>query len=275
MRAVGVIAGKELRDGLRNRWVAAISVLFALFAVGLAWFGGAASGHVGFTQVSTTIVSLATLAVFLIPLIALLLAYDAIVGEEERGTLLLLLSYPVSRTELVLGKLLGHAAILGGSTVLGFGAAAVIIAVLADGADVAELTYGFGLFIGSALLLGWVFLGVAYLISAVASEKARAAGLALVVWFLVVLVYDLALLAVLAGTGGAVPPGLFQTLMLLNPTDVFRLVNLTGFEAAGEHAGLAGIADETFPVAVLLGVLAVWVVIPVLLTLWRFQRRRL
>ena len=45
-----------------------------------------------------TVVSLASLTVFLVPLIALLLAYDAIVGEAERGTLLLLLAYPVPAT---------------------------------------------------------------------------------------------------------------------------------------------------------------------------------
>ena len=42
-----------------------------------------------------TVASLTSLATFLMPLIALLLAYDAIVGEEEGGTLLLLLTYPL------------------------------------------------------------------------------------------------------------------------------------------------------------------------------------
>ena len=41
------------------------------------------------------VVSLSSLTIFLVPLIALLLSHDAIVGEAERGTLLLLLSYPV------------------------------------------------------------------------------------------------------------------------------------------------------------------------------------
>jgi Cu-processing system permease protein len=76
--------------------------------MGLAWFGAAASGEVGFTRISTTIVSLASLAVFLIPLIALMLAYDSIVGEDEQGTLLLLMTYPLSRTGLLAGKFLGH-----------------------------------------------------------------------------------------------------------------------------------------------------------------------
>jgi len=106
-----VVAGKEFRDGLRNRWVLAITLVFALLAIALAWFGAAISGEVGFTRVATTIASLASLAVFLIPLIALMLAYDSIVGEDENGTLLLLMTYPLSRTGLLAGKFLepcGH-----------------------------------------------------------------------------------------------------------------------------------------------------------------------
>ena len=89
MPVVWTIARKELADGLRNRWLLAISLLFALLSVGIAWFG-AAAGQVGFTSVPATVASLTSLATFLMPLIALLLAYDAIVGEEEGGTLLLL-----------------------------------------------------------------------------------------------------------------------------------------------------------------------------------------
>ena len=94
MNQVWNIARKELSDGLRNRWLLAISLLFAVLAVGIAWLGAAASGQLGFTSIPATIASLASLATFLMPLIALLLAYDAIVGEDEGGTLMLLLTYP-------------------------------------------------------------------------------------------------------------------------------------------------------------------------------------
>ncbi len=53
--------------------------------------------------------SLASLSIFLLPLIALLLSYDAIVGERERNTLGLLLSMPVGRTEVIVGKFVGRA----------------------------------------------------------------------------------------------------------------------------------------------------------------------
>ncbi len=272
MNAILTLAGKEFRDGMRNRWVLAITLVLALLAVGIAWFGAAASGGLGFTSLATTLVSLATLAVFLIPLIALLLAYDAVVGEQEAGTLLLLLTYPVSRTALLLGKFLGHGLILGSATALGFGIAGVVIAVGADGVALDELAAGMGLLIASSVLLGWVFIAFAYLISVWVSEKARAAGLALVVWFLFVLVFDLALLALLVSVkqGGDWLPWL----LLLNPTELFRLINLAGFEAARSYTGLTSIAEGgAFRPAVLLPLLMAWILVPLGLALLRFRHR--
>ena len=37
MNAVWNMARKEFSDGLRNRWLLAISVLFAVLAIGIAW----------------------------------------------------------------------------------------------------------------------------------------------------------------------------------------------------------------------------------------------
>ncbi len=270
-----VVAGKEFRDGLRNRWVLAITLAFAVLAIALAWFGAAVSGEVGFTRVSTTIASLASLAVFLIPLIALMLAYDSIVGEDEQGTLLLLMTYPISRTALLGGKFMGHASILALSTFLGFGLAAAVIVMFDGDATVALLAGPFSLFIGSAILLGWAFLALAYLISVVAREKARAAGLALLVWFLFVLVYDLALLGLLVGTEGRVDDGLFRFLLLINPTDVFRLVNLTGFESVAEASGMLEVlARQQYSVVQLLSLMAGWVLIPLAIAAGLFRARR-
>lgn len=272
MNAILTVAWKEFRDGLRNRWVLAITLVFALLALGLAYFGAAASGAVGFTSLATTIVSLASLAVFLIPLIALFLAYDSVVGEDEQGTLLLLLSYPLNRYQLLTGKFLGHGAIMALSTVLGFGTAGVVIAVLSAQSAGTELAWALALFIVSASLLGWAFVALAYVLSVLVTEKARAAGLALVLWFLLVLVFDLALLGLLVATGGSVGQNVLPWLLLANPTDVFRLINLTGFEAARAYTGLLSIGEQ-FSAVTLLAVQVLWVLLPFGLAAWLFGRR--
>jgi Cu-processing system permease protein len=269
------ICQKEFKDGLRNRWIVAISLIFALLAIGLAYFGSAAAGRVGFSSLPTTIISLASLAVFIIPLIALMLSYDSLVGEDENGTLLLLLSYPLSRWQLVLGKMLGHGLILAFSTLLGFGAAALVMGLFSDTTGWAALIPAFALFILSAILLGWIFIAFAYVISAVVTEKSRAAGLSLFLWFLFVLVFDLGLLGLLVGTKGKVDAQLFPYLLLLNPTDIFRLVNISYF-AQDQLSGLMAIAQHVrLGTGTLLITLTGWLLLPILLSLWLFNRREL
>lgn len=271
MKAMFIVAAKEFQDGLRNRWVLAITVILAVLAMGIAYFGAAASGGLGFTSLATTLVSLSTLAVFLIPLIALMLAYDAVVGEQEAGTLLLLLTYPLSRSALLFGKFFGHGMILAVATLLGFGIAGIVIALGAEGVPLIDLTVGLARLITSSVLLGWVFLSFAYLISVTVSEKARAAGLALGVWFLFVLVFDLVLLALLVGAkqGGDWLP----YLMLLNPADSFRLINLSGFDSTQLESGIASLAQHGafHPAWPPLAMLA-WIVVPLLLAVRRFYR---
>ena len=263
MNQVWNIARKELSDGLRNRWLLAISLLFAVLAVGIAWLGAAASGQLGFTSIPATIASLASLATFLVPLIALLLAYDAIVGEDEGGTLMLLLTYPLGRGQMLLGKFVGHGLILALATLIGFGCAALAIAALVEDVELGLLT-----------LLGWVFLALAYILSSKVAEKSSAAGLALGVWFLFVLVFDLALLALLVLSEGQFNPDLLPWLLLLNPADVYRLINLSGFEGSGSAAGVMALGGD-LPVAggLLWLCLLLWVAAPLLLAYGIFLRR--
>lgn len=275
MNPMLTMAGKEFRDGLRNRWILAITIIFAVLSIGLAYFGAAAAGKVGFTSLSSTIVSLASLAVFIIPLIAMMLAYDSLVGEDESGTLLLLMTYPLSRWQLLLGKIFGHAMIMASATLVGFGSAAVIMGSFSDHTNWQELIEAFSIFIGSAILLGWVFIAFAYIISASVTEKSKAAGLALIIWFLFVLVFDLGLLALLVGTKGDVNADLLPYLLLLNPTDIFRLVNVSYF-ANEQLTGLMAISQHVgFATSTLFAALLAWMVVPTGLALLLFNRRTL
>jgi len=120
-----IFAGKEFSDGLRNKWVAGATLILTALAFALTLLGSAPTGVLGVKPLAVTVVSLSSLTIFLIPLIALLLGYDAIVGEAERGCLLLILTYPVSRLEIILGKFLGHAGILSFAIIVGYGAAGV------------------------------------------------------------------------------------------------------------------------------------------------------
>src|SRR3569833_2930514 len=120
MSGMLAIAMGELRSSLRNRWVLSATLVLTTLALSLALLGSAPTGTVGVAPLDVTVVSLSSLTIFLVPLIALLLSHDAIVGEAERGTMLLLLSYPIGRNQVILGKFLGHIAILSFATLFGY-----------------------------------------------------------------------------------------------------------------------------------------------------------
>ncbi|MCE5233079.1 MAG: ABC transporter permease subunit [Mizugakiibacter sp.] len=277
MRPILSIAGKEFRDDFRGRWTLAITGLFAVLALGIAYFGAAAAGRLGFVSFNATLASLTTLAAFVIPLIGLLIAYDTIVGERESGTLALLLSYPLSRAELIAGKFLGHSGVLAVATALGFGAAVVLIQLMTPEARTWSAWRHLGVFVGSASLLGASFAGMACLISALAREKARAAGLALLAWFVLVMLFDLVLLALLVFSGGnAMERALYPYLLLANPIDVFRLVNLVALGAgAGNDVFMSMTAAHAYPPALLVAAMLAWGFGPFLLALLAFRRQEL
>lgn len=277
MNPVLVIAWKEFRDDFRSRWTLAVSAVLALLALAIAWFGSASAGHVGFTSFDATLASLTTLGAFVIPLIGLLIAYDAIVGERHDGTLLLLLSYPLGRGQLVAGKFLGHCGALATATFAGFGGAAAVMLAMSHaslaGADLANIAR----FIVSAMLLGASFVAVACLISVASSDKARAAGLALIGWLASVVLFDLALLALLVVSGGnPAERAVYPYLLLLNPVDTFRLVNLTALgHGAGDDLLTGMTAGFSYPTPLLVGVQLLWIALPFGWAMAAFRRKEI
>lgn len=275
MRQVAILAAQEIRAGFRNRWVAATTLLMAALALSLVLLGSAPTGTVGADPLSVVVVSLASLTIFLVPLIALLLSFDAIVGEQERGTLALLLSYPVARWQVVLGKFVGQTAIIAVATVLGYGAAALALASTDEIGR--EPWRAFGGMVGASILLGASFVAIGTTASIVVRERATAAGIAVGVWLFFVLLYDTALLGVLvADQGRTITPGVLDALLLLNPSDAYRLFNMTASEGASIHSGMAGLGEAgRIPPAVLLAALFAWVGAPLAAATALFRRKQI
>lgn len=262
------VATKEFRDRIRNRWVLAVALVFAVFSLVIAWFGGAQQGAIGFRSIEFTIASLVSLVIYLIPLISLLLGFDAIVGERERGSLDLLLAMPITRFELLLGKFLGLALALTLSTLAGFGAVAVVLWKHMGGAAL----FHFGGFILSSVLLGLAFLSIAVMLSVVARDRTRASGLAIAAWFFFVLVFDLLLLGALVATGDRLSGDGFAWLLLLNPADVFRILNIFSLDDVRTLYGLASVVPGAFAnPAILGGVMTLWIIVPLAIAHWRFR----
>ncbi len=261
-RVARALVWHELIERARDRWVLVISVLFALLASGVGAYGRSA-GAEGATGALTG-ASLVTLVSLLVPLVAVVLGHDAIVGERERNTLGLLLSMPVSRLEVVLAKFVGRALALLAAVALGLGAAA-----LAAGPEGSVL---WGLLLPS-WLLGIAFLAIGLLISSTVKRQATATSLVVAVWFVMVLFWDLGLLGLLVATDGAVGQDTVAWLTFLNPAGLFRVEMMATFggpevlESLGLIVPLPGRGLSA-------GLWAAWVALPVagsavLLARWR------
>ena len=275
MTAVAAIAGREVLAGIRNRWMLAASLLLGVLALTLTFVGSTPAGPVAASRLAITVVSLSSLSIFLVPLIGLLVSYDALVGEIERGTMPLLMTYPVTRWRIVLGKFAGQVAILAIATVIGFGVAALITG-LGEGGD-AEAWRAFGVMVGGSILLGAAFIALGTLFSAVVEERGTAAGVSAAAWLVFVVLFDMALLAILVADEGQVVSGdLFRVLLLLNPTDVYRMLTLAGSETVGALSGMAGVsAEAAFGHALLLPVMVLWIAAPLALAGLLFGRKEL
>ena len=158
MKMLWTLALKELRDGLRNRWIAAAIIVLGALALILSLLGSAPTGSVRASALDITVISLASLSVYLIPLIALMLSFDALVGEFERGTMMLLLTYPVTRWQVIMGKFIGHVMILFIAILVGYGGAILVMTLITGGGT--EGWQAYVMMMASSLVLGAIFIAL-------------------------------------------------------------------------------------------------------------------
>jgi len=245
---VFAIARMEMLIARRNMWVATSVILMGLFTAVLTLAGGAPTGTLGVDPLTVAITSITTLSVYLIPLIGLLLSFDAIAGESERGTLALSLTYPMSRGEILIGKFLAHLSVLAFAVAIGLALTAALT-VWRYGATDLSFAPLFKLFFTS-LALGAAFLGVGYLVSSLVRQTGVASGIVIIIWLVCVVLYDLGLLgALVADDGGTFTKTVFPWLLIANPADAFRMINLpdvsvseltSGIGAASSVSGFFG-----------------------------------
>jgi len=264
------IARLEFIIASRNMWVATAILLMGLFAVVLTLAGGATTGELGVDPLIVAASSITTLSVYLVPLVGLLLSFDAIAGEAERGTLALSLTYPVSRAEILFGKFLAHLGVLAFAIASGLVLAAAIT-IWRYGAG--GLAYGVlvRLFFTS-LALGAAFIGIGYLVSSLVRQTGVASGVVILIWLICVVLYDLGLLgAVVADNGGFFTKTIFPWLLVANPADAFRLLNMPPVFVAVLTSGLGGASSVSGTMGQLISLLG-WPVVALFLAWMAFRR---
>ncbi|MBI3958183.1 MAG: ABC transporter permease [Chloroflexi bacterium] len=269
IKTIATLANYELRASLRNRWFALYALAFTVLAVALSSLSLSGAGMFGFAGFGRTAASLINLVLLIVPLMGLTIGAQSLAGEREQGTLAYLLAQPVSRAEVLLGKLAGLGGALLAALCLGFGLSAAVIAWQGGAVEAGR----YGALVALSLLLALSTLSLGIFISACSRSGALAVGLALFVWLLLVFVGDLGLM----GTAIVMKLkiGTLFSLTLLNPLQVFKIATVNSLRASLEILGPAGIyATRTYGDALnalLIGVLAVWVGLPMLGAYVRFR----
>ena len=265
------IAKKELMDNIRNTWIIIVSIIFALLTI-IASYAGS-YGH-GWQDLNQTIVVMIIIVQIVISIIGLMLGYAAIGGEIQRGSMNSLLSLPISRLDIIIGKFLGLGAVLSSTILIGFGFAGIIIGINVPDVDFA----GYFLFIGASILNGLVFLSVSLLFSSLFKRRTRSMGMAIFMWiiFMPILWSLIMAMMLFASTSmekitAGIIPDWFYAINLINPQSAYSGLVSTNIVRLPEATTAA--PPSFYNNGVFLSIMAIWIIVPLILSYLFFKRR--
>ena len=272
LRIIWTLAKKEMGDALRNRWFLLYTLAFIGLSLAFSYLALAGAGIVGFAGFGRTAASLVNLVLLIVPLMALTIGAQSLAGEQERNTLGYLLAQPVSRAEVFVGKYLGLTLSLLASLTLGFGISGVVMALNGGGAADPG---AYVRLVALAFLLSLTMLSVGFLVSAFTRRASVAVGIGLFLWLAFVFFGDLGMM----GTAIVlkVPIENLFWVSLTNPLQVFKMAAILTIQTTLDILGPAGIyAVQKYGdvlMAVFVGALALWIVVPAGVAYLRFATK--
>jgi len=189
---LGAVIAKEMADHLTSARMRIMEILIVLTAAGT---GYAALQQISgsdnqdpflflklFTASRDPLPAFAGFLGFLVPLVAIALAFDAINGEFSRRTVSRVLSQPIYRDALLLGKFLGAfftlALVLAAIWLLVYGVGLIGLGVPPTGQEVARSL----LFLLVTIIYGGFWMALALLFSTIFRQSATAALASIAVW---------------------------------------------------------------------------------------------
>jgi ABC-2 type transport system permease protein len=191
---VGAVFQRELADNLLSVRMRLLELLVLLTGTGAVYAAiGEIKNTVGedqfvflriFTIAREPLPSFTTFLAFLIPIVAIALAFDSVNGEFSRRTMSRILAQPIYRDALLFGKILAGlgtlAVFLTGLWLFLMGLGILLLGVPPSGEEILRSLY----FLVTAVAYGGVWLALALLFSIVFRAPATAALAALSFWLL-------------------------------------------------------------------------------------------
>ena len=275
-RSIYSIAKKEFMDNIRNKWIIAMIIILLLLTILSSYLAGGQAGDESFGGMEDTVVTLLSISTLLIPIIAIMLGYATISGEAENGSLSIVLSYPIKRVEVLLGKLFGLASVLFFSIILGFGVGGLIIAITVGSSE----GLSFLIFVILTSLLGIVYLSLSICISAISKKRVTsiAGGIMIFFW---AMIYGMIIFGILLASGVSfeqfITPGfeypdwLFSS-VFFSPGDLYQVSVMRGF-GLSQAFGFTMELPEYMNLGILVFAQFIWFIIPLIIAYKFFNKR--
>jgi Cu-processing system permease protein len=247
-----------LLDLIRNRIIMAYT--FFLLAMSFGIFNMDENATKG-------IMSLMNLVLIFIPLVSIIFSTIYVYNSSE--FIELLVAQPLKRKSLWLSIYAGLAL----SLVLAFLVGVGIPVLIYDGTST-----GFTLLL-SGVFQTLIFTGIALLASVVTRDKAKGIGVSVLLWFFFTLIYDAIVLTLLFRFSEYPLEKPMIALSMLNPVDLSRILILLKLDISALMGYTGAVFSDFFGSAsgmLLSGlVLFVWAIVPVWLSMKKFQRKDL
>jgi len=267
------ISYQELLVNLRSKWIIGFGLAFAFLVMGVSYFGLAFIGYeVGFQDFYSTVASLLNLVIYIMPIIALVMGTNSLCGET--GEMDILLTQPISRAKVLMGKMGGLFTTILSSTLLGFGGAGLIIAIKSG----YEGVWKYIIFVVLSVVMAAVFLSLSLLVGILSRRRAKALVVTLLLWSFFVIFYDLFVFAISYTVDERYLRTTLYFSLLGNPIDIIRVLTLMllgGTSALGPAgAGLIRQFGGIWTGIILsLGLLMFWIAVPLSLAIYLFRRQ--
>lgn len=216
---------------------------------------------------SKAMLSLLNIVLIVLPLVSLV--FTTIHYYNSYEFIELMSSQPMSRTRILLSEYAGVSISLLSSFFIGAGVPVLLFA--ADDTGFALL------FTGACLTL--VFTSIAFFASALARDKARGIGFALLLWFYFALIYDGLVLLILFSFSDYPLEKMTLLLSALNPIDLGRIFIMLKMDVSALMGYTGALYKDFFGsgtgILFTTGIMLLWVVLPLWLAVRKFKRKDL
>ena len=245
-------------DILKNKIVIAYTVMLALFA----WSAFSLEDNA-----AKGILTLLNIILLTVPLVSVLFSTINVYNSSE--LIELLVSQPIKRSKIWTALFIGLSLALVLAYIVGAGIPLLIFADLGTAL----------MMIVAGSMLSIIFVAVAFLCSILTRDKAKGVGISLIVWLYFSLLFDGLVLFLFFQFADYPIEKIVVGLSALSPVDMCRILILLRLDVAAMLGMTGAVFKDNFGsgggLLLSFGILALWIIIPFIISLKKFRKKDL